>query len=371
MYDGKSLSRFALGRRLRRGGVAVLASLPGPRRPAPVLLGRRQAELQDRRPRPAPGREHRERRRQGRHRRTTSSCAASACWATSSCRTTSRSSSTPTRPTSARGTRTAPRTTPTSSSRTSSSPTRSARRSSSTAACCCTAQTYNHMQSAATLMAVDYGPYTFNEIDAHHLAHRPRLRRRGARLPGDDHLEYRAGVFQGLRGVNNTNAFRYAGRLAYYVLGAADRLSSTAAPRSARSRRCRSAAASTPEGLQVLRRRPLLGPADRRRRRLHAAGRLPAARRRRLHPDPPQADEHSMAELGYYFHAAQAPALRPVRPAELRRGDAAGREAHAGRPRLLLQRPQFEPQARPHRRSTRTAPRSATSIQLQYQVFQF
>ncbi len=82
-----------------------------------------------------------------------------------------------------------------------------------------TAQTYNHNQSAASLMTVDYSPYTFNEST-------PTTSRTGRDYGvqargylADDHLEYRAGVFQGLRGVNNTNAFRYAGRLAYYVFG--------------------------------------------------------------------------------------------------------------------------------------------------------
>jgi len=82
-----------------------------------------------------------------------------------------------------------------------------------------TGQTYNHLQSAASLLAVDYGPYTFVEST-------PTTSRTGrdygAQARGylvDDHLEYRAGVFQGVRGVNNTNAFRYAGRVAYYIIG--------------------------------------------------------------------------------------------------------------------------------------------------------
>ncbi|HEY0512333.1 MAG TPA: hypothetical protein VGH73_10540 [Thermoanaerobaculia bacterium] len=81
------------------------------------------------------------------------------------------------------------------------------------------AQSYNHNQSAATLMAVDFAPYTF--IESVPLTARTGrdygVQARG--YLGDDHLEYRAGVFQGLRGTNNTNAFRYAGRLAYYVFG--------------------------------------------------------------------------------------------------------------------------------------------------------
>ena len=81
------------------------------------------------------------------------------------------------------------------------------------------AQSYNHNQSAATLLALDYGPYTFVE-SVPTTARTGRdygLQARG--YLGGDHLEYRAGVFQGVRGVNNTNAFRYAGRLAYYVFG--------------------------------------------------------------------------------------------------------------------------------------------------------
>jgi hypothetical protein len=82
-----------------------------------------------------------------------------------------------------------------------------------------TAQSYNHNQSAASLLALDYSPYTFVESV-------PTTSRTGRDYGvqargylGGDHLEYRAGVFQGLRGVNNTNSFRYAGRLAYYVFG--------------------------------------------------------------------------------------------------------------------------------------------------------
>jgi hypothetical protein len=82
-----------------------------------------------------------------------------------------------------------------------------------------TGQTYNHLQSAASLLAIDYGPYTFNEST-------PTTSRTGRDYGvqargylGDDHLEYRAGVFQGVRGINNTNAFRYVGRLALYIIG--------------------------------------------------------------------------------------------------------------------------------------------------------
>lgn len=76
-------------------------------------------------------------------------------------------------------------------------------------------QNYNHNQSAASLMVVDFGPYTFNESTP---TQSRTGRDYGARARGylaDDHLEYRLGVYQGLRGINNSNEFRYAGRLMY------------------------------------------------------------------------------------------------------------------------------------------------------------
>lgn len=76
-------------------------------------------------------------------------------------------------------------------------------------------QSYNHNQSAATLLAVDFGPYTFVE-SAPTQSRTGRdygFRARGY-LAGD-HLEYRAGIYQGLRGVNASNNFRFAGRLMY------------------------------------------------------------------------------------------------------------------------------------------------------------
>ncbi|HXO22462.1 MAG TPA: hypothetical protein VOA87_21275 [Thermoanaerobaculia bacterium] len=82
-----------------------------------------------------------------------------------------------------------------------------------------TAESYNHTQSAATLMAIDYGPYTFTEsapITAR-VGRDYGIQARG--YLADDHIEYRGGVFQGARGVNNTNEFRYSGRLAFNVIG--------------------------------------------------------------------------------------------------------------------------------------------------------
>jgi hypothetical protein len=76
-------------------------------------------------------------------------------------------------------------------------------------------QDYNHNQSAASLMALDYGAYTFNESTptTSRTGRDYGLRARG--YLAEDHLEYRLGVYQGVRGTNNSNEFRYAGRLMY------------------------------------------------------------------------------------------------------------------------------------------------------------
>jgi Gram-negative porin len=75
------------------------------------------------------------------------------------------------------------------------------------------AQSYNHETSAATLMALDYGPYTF-------LQSGPTTSRNGRdyglRLRGLlSRLEYRVALVQGLRGANSTNPLRVQGRVAY------------------------------------------------------------------------------------------------------------------------------------------------------------
>ncbi|HEV7507972.1 MAG TPA: hypothetical protein VGS07_24015 [Thermoanaerobaculia bacterium] len=76
-------------------------------------------------------------------------------------------------------------------------------------------QDYNHNQSAASLMTLDYGAYTFNESTptTSRTGRDYGLRARG--YVADDHLEYRLGIYQGVRGTNNSNEFRYAGRLMY------------------------------------------------------------------------------------------------------------------------------------------------------------
>ena len=78
---------------------------------------------------------------------------------------------------------------------------------------------HNHLQSAATLLPVDYGPYTF--LESTPTGERVG-RDYGAQLRGypTGHLEYRLGVFQGVRGVDGTNTFRVAGRAVYYPFAA-------------------------------------------------------------------------------------------------------------------------------------------------------
>ncbi len=83
-----------------------------------------------------------------------------------------------------------------------------------------TPNSYNHLQSAGTLMPLDYGAFSFIETTA---LQSNVGRDYGAQLRGylaSDHLEYRFGVYQGVRGEEDTNAFRYAGRLSLYVFGA-------------------------------------------------------------------------------------------------------------------------------------------------------
>ncbi|HEV3457207.1 MAG TPA: hypothetical protein VHG32_11660 [Thermoanaerobaculia bacterium] len=82
------------------------------------------------------------------------------------------------------------------------------------------AQSYNHNSSSAQLMPLDFGPFTFTETGA---IQGNTGRDYGGQARGylaNDHLEYRLGAFQGNRGKNEVNAFRYAGRLSLWVFGA-------------------------------------------------------------------------------------------------------------------------------------------------------
>ena len=76
-------------------------------------------------------------------------------------------------------------------------------------------QSYNHNQSAASLLTTDYGPYSFVESGptASRVGRDYGLRARG--YAAKDHLEYRLGVYQGVRGTNAANELRLVGRLMY------------------------------------------------------------------------------------------------------------------------------------------------------------
>ncbi len=79
---------------------------------------------------------------------------------------------------------------------------------------------HNHSQSAATLLPVDYGPYSC--LEAGPLATRMG-RDYGVQLRGyplKQHLEYRLGVFQGVRGTEARNELRVAGRAVWYPFAA-------------------------------------------------------------------------------------------------------------------------------------------------------
>jgi hypothetical protein len=78
---------------------------------------------------------------------------------------------------------------------------------------------HNHLQSAASLLPVDYGPYTFLESG---LLQERVARDYGVQLRGypGHHLEYRFDVLQGVRGPGATNALRFSGRLVYYPFAA-------------------------------------------------------------------------------------------------------------------------------------------------------
>jgi hypothetical protein len=79
---------------------------------------------------------------------------------------------------------------------------------------------YNSNQSAASLMTTDYGPYTF--VDNGPLDERVG-RDYGVRLRGylaGDHLEVRAGLYQGQRGDDSTHSLRFTGRVMVNVFEA-------------------------------------------------------------------------------------------------------------------------------------------------------
>ena len=79
---------------------------------------------------------------------------------------------------------------------------------------------HNHNQSAATLLPVDYGPYSFTESGplGSRVGRDYGLQLRG--YPLSQHFEYRLGVFQGVRGTEARNSFRMAGRAVWYPFAA-------------------------------------------------------------------------------------------------------------------------------------------------------
>ena len=75
----------------------------------------------------------------------------------------------------------------------------------------------NELQAGASLLAIDYGTYTFTASSP---TQSSTGRDTGFQARGylvDKHLEYRGGVFQGFRNANSTNGLRYAGRVQYDV----------------------------------------------------------------------------------------------------------------------------------------------------------
>ena len=78
----------------------------------------------------------------------------------------------------------------------------------------------NGGQSAATLLPVDYGPYTF--LDSGPCAERVG-RDYGVQLrgyPSKQRVEYRLAIAQGIRGTEARNPLRVSGRVVYYPFGA-------------------------------------------------------------------------------------------------------------------------------------------------------
>ena len=76
----------------------------------------------------------------------------------------------------------------------------------------------NGLQSAGTLLPIDYGAYTFSDSAP---TQSTTGRDTGFQARGyfaGNRLEYRIGAFQGVRDAGSDNAFRYAGRVQYNAL---------------------------------------------------------------------------------------------------------------------------------------------------------
>jgi hypothetical protein len=83
---------------------------------------------------------------------------------------------------------------------------------------------YNHLQSAASLLALDYGPFTFIESSPlkAKIGRDVGVQARG--ILADKHLEYRAALLQGVRGRLAQNSLRMAGHLSFTPFEAANAL---------------------------------------------------------------------------------------------------------------------------------------------------
>jgi hypothetical protein len=76
----------------------------------------------------------------------------------------------------------------------------------------------NGLQSAGTLLLMDYGAYTFSDsAPTQSTTGRDTGFQARGYLAGN-RVEYRIGAFQGMRDANSDNAFRYAGRVQYNAL---------------------------------------------------------------------------------------------------------------------------------------------------------
>ena len=78
----------------------------------------------------------------------------------------------------------------------------------------------NFLQSAASLLPIDYGAYTYTQSGP---TQSSTGRDAGFQAKGyvlSNHLEYRIGAFQGARDTASHRAFRYAGRVQYNLLDA-------------------------------------------------------------------------------------------------------------------------------------------------------
>jgi Phosphate-selective porin O and P len=76
----------------------------------------------------------------------------------------------------------------------------------------------NGLQSAGTLLPIDYGAYTFSDsAPTQSTTGRDTGFQARGYLAGN-RLEYRIGAFQGVRDAGSDNAFRYAGRVQYNAL---------------------------------------------------------------------------------------------------------------------------------------------------------